>query len=370
MNKKDLDKKNIVNKRAAVKKSTVKKVSKNDESRLNKTRKANNKKDLKQENIKKSPKKNISKKELPKKDLPKKESQKKELKQLKKNIVKNDMKVKEKSFKNQEINRNNESRNIEKKINIKKIESPEDIKKKKKKIKVIVMFFVIGILICLIYLLLTSKTFELNKYSIEGTQKYTKDDILKDLNLKENQNIFIQYFSFMLKKDNTNLPYIEKMKISVKLPDQIVIKVEERIPKYLAYDKDLNRYFKLTEDGYILEETTLDKRKDETMMYGVSFDKEVKLDKKINEIDLIKLELYKKIMLEYNKSDIKSKITKVDFENSLTTITLDDKINVVLPNDTNLKYNINFLKTIKKQIGDDAVGKIDMTKNNPVFSSF
>lgn len=363
MDKKGLDKKNIVNKRAAVKNQAVKKSPKKslkkDDSKQIKTRKMNNLKVVKKENTKKIPEKRSQNKEL----------EKKALNQVKKSIAKNDIKSKEKIMRNQET-KNKETKNIEKNIKIKKLESPEDIKNKNKKIKVIITFFIIGILICLVYLLLTYKTFEIKKYNIEGTQKYKKEDILKDLNLKENQNIFRQYFSLMLKKDNTNLPYVDKMKIGIKLPDQIIIKVEERVPKYLAYDKDLNRYFKLTEDGYILEEITLDKRKDEIMMYGISFDKEVKLDKKINEIDLIKLELYKKIMLEYSKSDIKSKITKVDFENSLTTITLDDKINVVLPNDTNLKYNINFLKTIKKQIGDDAVGKIDMTKNNPVFSSF
>ena len=66
---------------------------------------------------------------------------------------------------------------------------------------------------------------------------------------------------------------------------------------------------------------------------------------------------------------INGNITKVDFENSLTTITLNDKLNVIFPNDTNLKYKMDFLNSILKKNGD-LQGVIDMTKNDPVFSIF
>ena len=139
----------------------------------------------------------------------------------------------------------------------------------------------------------------------------------------------------------------------------------------MVYDKDNNKYYKLSEDGYILEESNIDKRDNkELLLYGIIFNNQVVLGEKINELDLVKIKLYKKIEVEYIKSGINSVITKVNFENSLTTITLDDKLNVVLPNDTNLKYNINFLKPIIEKLGKDSAGVIDMTKTNPTFSGF
>ena len=74
--------------------------------------------------------------------------------------------------------------------------------------------------------------------------------------------------------------------------------------------------------------------------------------------------------VEFKKDEISGKITKVSFENSLTTITINDKLNIIFPNDTDLEYKMVFLKTILKSIAEDSVGVIDMTKTRPTYSSF
>ena len=73
---------------------------------------------------------------------------------------------------------------------------------------------------------------------------------------------------------------------------------------------------------------------------------------------------------KFKKDEISGKITKVSFENSLTTITINDKLNIIFPNDTDLEYKMVFLKTILKSIAEDSVGVIDMTKTRPTYSSF
>lgn len=94
------------------------------------------------------------------------------------------------------------------------------------------------------------------------------------------------------------------------------------------------------------------------------------LGKKINDIDLTKIQIYKKIEKEFNENKINGNITKVSFENSLTTITINDKLNIIFPNDTDLEYKMVFLKTILQSIPEDSVGVIDMTKTRPTYSSF
>lgn len=243
-------------------------------------------------------------------------------------------------------------------------------KKKRKATKIIFIFFIIGILISGIYLLLTLENFNLVKVNLNETSKYSKQDIVNKAGIEVGKNIFIEYFKSD-KKAVTTLPYVESIKLRLKLPNEININVVERTSKYFAYDKDSGKFFSLSEDGYILEEVDINKKtNDEILITGITFDNDVMLGKKINDIDLSKIDIYKKIEKEFKKDNISGNITKVSFENSLTTITINDKLNIIFPNDTDLEYKMVFLKTILQSIAEDSVGVIDMTKTRPTYSSF
>lgn len=243
-------------------------------------------------------------------------------------------------------------------------------KKKRKATKIIFIFFIIGILISGIYLLLTLENFNLVKVNLNETSKYSKQDIVNKAGIEVGKNIFIEYFKSD-KKAVTTLPYVESIKLRLKLPNEININVVERTSKYFAYDKDSGKFFSLSEDGYILEEVDINKKtNDEILITGITFDNDVMLGKKINDIDLSKIDIYKKIEKEFKKDNISGNITKVSFENSLTTITINDKLNIIFPNDTDLEYKMVFLKTILQSIAEYSVGVIDMTKTRPTYSSF
>lgn len=243
-------------------------------------------------------------------------------------------------------------------------------KKKRKVARIIFSFVIFGAMIAGVYLLLTLKAFNLENVELNETMKYSKEDIVNKAGIEVGKNIFIEYFKSD-KKAVTTLPYVESIKLKLKLPNGIKIDVVERTSKYFAYDKDNNKFFSLSDDGYILEEVDINNKKnDEILLTGVTFDDEVMLGKKINDTDLSKIEIYKKIEKEFKKDEISGKITKVSFENSLTTITINDKLNIIFPNDTDLEYKMVFLKTILQSIAEDSVGVIDMTKTRPTYSSF
>lgn len=273
------------------------------------------------------------------------------------------------------INRENSHKvnNIQKfpvKNNVKneKIKKTKPINKKRR-VFIITSFFVVGTIICLVYLAFNLTTFDVKSISVTGNKKYTSSQIVSKSSYKLNENVFLQYFKY---KDDMikDLPYVSCVTSKIVFPDGISLEIVERESKYVAYDKEKNKFFKLDKDGYILEETTQDKKGDkETLVYNITFDNKVVLGTKINEIDLNKLKIFEKIVEEYNRVKINGNITKVDFENSLTTITLNDKLNVIFPNDTNLKYKMDLLNSILKKNGD-LQGVIDMTKNDPVFSIF
>ncbi len=242
-------------------------------------------------------------------------------------------------------------------------------KKKRRTFKVLICVFCVSLLICGGYLLLNHPVFNIESFDIKGTQKYTVEEIVQKLSLNTGKNMFLQVLNCN-KSKVIELSYIEDIKFSMKLPNKLSIKVTERVPKYFAFDKEKNKYFRLDENGYILEETTIDqKTSEELLIVGINFDNEVVLGDKINEIDMSKINVYLDIKEELQKSKINRNITKVNFENSLTTLTLNDKLNVIFPNKDELSYKIAFLNEILKSIGEDATGELDLTQTNPTYSS-
>lgn len=251
--------------------------------------------------------------------------------------------------------------------------SKEEIKRKpiskKKRRRLLYTFLTLGMVLAICYLTLNLSTFDLKSINVNGNLKYTNGEIISNSKFKINENIFIQYFKYKNLPLN-DLPYVESTNVDLVFPNEININVVERKAIYVAFDKEKNKYFKLDKLGYILEETAKEKREEnEILVYGITFNNKVILGEKINEIDYDKLKVFEKIAEEYKKSEIGDNITKVNFENSLTTITLNDKLNVMLPNDTNLKYNLDLLKSILKKNGD-LQGVIDMTKTDPIFSIY
>lgn len=247
------------------------------------------------------------------------------------------------------------------------------IKKKKKGKKafiIILIFLIIGVLASGCYLLFTSSTFDVSEVELNGTERYTKEEIMSSLDISLGKNIFIEFFSY--NKENINkFPYLSDINLNIKLPNKIQLNVSERTSKYLAYDKEKNKFFKIDGEGYILEEGKIEEKTEyEMLVYGITFADEIIFGEKINGIDYSKILTYLNVKKEYDKSGIGMTITKVSFENSLTTLTLDDKLIVKFPNEIELEYKMNFLKGIIEKLPAESVGVIDMTKDKPIFSSF
>ena len=274
----------------------------------------------------------------------------------KKNSIKDNSKNKQDSF------------NYDKKRHESKLSTPKQ--KNKNSFSIVVTFFLVALLIAIVITVFFHPVFNLKDVEIVGTNRYTSDQVVSSSNLKLNENIFVQ----VLKNGNidlSKLPYIKSYKYEYKLPDKIVVSVIERTPLYIAYNKDVNKYYLIDGEGYILEESKPEKTSEEQVfVYGIVFSEDFDVGDKINDIDKSKLDMFLNIKNELKNVIASASITKVSFENALTIITLNDKLNVVFSDDKNLKYVIAFLSEIINNVGIDSIGTIDMTKKNPTFSAY
>lgn len=250
-------------------------------------------------------------------------------------------------------------------------ESSGNDKLKKNSIKTAIVLkitFFIAIILIFIYLLFNLEIFNLVRIEVKGNTKYTDQQIMQNSSLKIGENVFKQLFRS--DSNNVNLSYIAKSRLHYSMPNVIIIDVEERYPMYMALDSNTGNYYKIDNEGYLLEQCELESKRDELLVEGFTFGDNAKVGEKINEVYIEKLEIYNSIKKEFENFKIEGNITKVNFSNSLTIVTLDDKLNIEFANDSNLSYKVSFLKGIMQKNQNNMEGTIDMSVDNAVYSEY
>ncbi|MBR1883416.1 MAG: FtsQ-type POTRA domain-containing protein [Clostridia bacterium] len=260
---------------------------------------------------------------------------------------------------------------------VKKIIDEESRKKKKsrkkkmnKKLKKFIIFLVVFfiLVITLVTLSLTLPLFKLESVFMVNTDEYSADEIAKCISLDLNENIFIAMFRARKENLASSFPLIDDLKYRYSFPNKLGFEVIERTKRYYVYNKEDNSYYTLSVTGYILD-TLKDTGnwKDEILVSGITFENNIVIGTKINEVDLKKLNNFE-VFYDALVSNIdECKITRVTFENIYMKIYVNSSVEIIFrAYDDVEKYNFSLIKLILKDVQNQK-GIIDMTKENPTF---
>ena len=264
------------------------------------------------------------------------------------------------------------SKEIEKK-STKEVKKKTLGKHKKKVLRVLVyivlIVFVLSLLFLIgygIYYFGTSSKYNITKVEFKNNTVYDTQTLLDTAAVPIGENLYKVSKKYIV-SNLDKLPYIESVEVKRKRPDAIQITVKEYTSSYLAYNIETDKYIRLTDTGIMLAEVEgEEKQEQELIVFGISFDDNIKLKNVIAQTEIEKLNFFEKVNKIYLTSQIEKNITSIEFKEKNIILTLDYDVNVIL-NDENLDYNINFLKSIFEKIEGKA-GTIDMTKSNPVFT--
>lgn len=267
------------------------------------------------------------------------------------------------------MRRNNNNKEDTKVKKIKKTKG----KHKKKMLRVLVYIVLVTFMLSLffligfgIYYFRTSPKYKITNINFKGNSRYTKEELYEKTESVLGDNLF------KISKKNienylSEFPYIESIKINKKIPDTLNIIITEFTSKYFAYNIENDMYYRLNKDGIILEQAKGEEKEDsELLVFGISFDDEVKLKEKIAHTEIQKIQKFEEIYEIYLMKNIDKKITNIEFKNENVILTLDFEINVIMNNE-DIEYNIAFLKSILENLTNNS-GTIDMTKPNPVYT--
>ena len=256
---------------------------------------------------------------------------------------------------------------------IEKVKKKTKGKHKKKILRVLVYIVLVLFMLSLLFLVgygiyhfSTSSKYNIKTVQFKNNKIYDTEILTQTANIPIGENLYKvskKYIYTNLDK----LPYIKDISLKRKRPSTLEISVKEYSSSYLAYNIETDEYIRLTSDGIMLEKAKGEQKQEtELLVFGISFDDNIKFKNKIADTELKKLELYEKVNKIYLKSEIGKAITNIEFKDKNIIITLDHDINVIL-DDSDLDYDMNFLKSILQEIQGKA-GTIDMTKENAIFT--
>lgn len=242
------------------------------------------------------------------------------------------------------------------------------ISRVEKKMKRRRMFFRILLLIFLIFIMfglaLNTDIFIIDNIKVLGNNKISKDVIIGASSINIGENIF-KINKSTSKKAIENLPYIKEAKIKRMFPKKIIIEIVER--KETLQIKEISSYVFIDIEGYILD---IVDNQNESLPFLIGFNIE---NKKAGDNVFSEIELEQKIefILEGESIKILHKMKEIDMEdNKNINILLNDGITVAFGTLDDVKYKLNLLSEILKDIEKKQISckMILMNKgDNPII---
>ena len=259
------------------------------------------------------------------------------------NTKNNKSKKKKKSKPKTNNNKNKNNTKKKDKLNVKK-----DTKKKKKNkilsfcIKLIIILILFGV--ALTYLI-TSPIFNISKIEIIGNSKITADTYISLSGITIGNNIYDLSKRKIIENIKEN-PYVDTVEVKRKLPSVVEITVTERTASYML--GILNSYAYINNQGYILEIN--EEQINAPVITGYfTNEEEIVIGNRLNEEDLVKLEMVLKIMDTIYVNGITEIVNEINVsdQNNYTLIFSEEGKTVYLGNGSNLTDRIGvYLKAI------------------------
>ena len=263
--------------------------------------------------------------------------------------TKNNKSKKKKKSKSKTNNNKGKSTTKKKdKLNGKKKDNKKDTKKKKKNkilsfcIKLIIILVLFGV--TLTYLI-TSPLFDISKVEILGSSKITADTYISLSGITIGNNIYDLSKRRIIENIKEN-PYVDTVEVKRKLPSTVEITVTERTASYML--GILNSYAYINNQGYILEINEEQIKAPVITGYSTR-EEEIVPGNRLNEEDLIKLEMVIKIMDTISVNGITEIVNEINIadKNNYTLIFSEEGKTVFLGDGSNLTDRIGvYLKAI------------------------
>ena len=235
-------------------------------------------------------------------------------------------------------------------------------KKKKRTDRVIIALVFVFMLSLGTIAFLKSNIFNLSKVEIIGNKNLKENEVVDLESLMTNKNIFTYNFKKIKTKIVEN-PYVEDAQVKIKLPNKIIIDVDEvDVVALLSNGKD---YCYIDNEGNLIKKIDNIEENSDKIIFSTEYS--IENGQAIN----FKSEKDKKAILNListlRKEHLEKEIVRVEYTND-SKFNIESKIGAkfLLINDDDLNYNIARASKILLDLQNKNInsGVVDLTYNN------
>lgn len=125
------------------------------------------------------------------------------------------------------------------------------------------------VIVVVALLFVMSLFFKVEEVSVSGVSKYTEWDIREASGIQEGDNLLTLSKASICSRIYKRLPYVKTVRIARKLPDTVLIEIEELDVTY-AVETEGEKWWLIRSDGVALEAIEPEKAETHTCIYGVT----------------------------------------------------------------------------------------------------
>ena len=129
------------------------------------------------------------------------------------------------------------------------------------------MITILGLVLALV--LGMSVFFKVENVAVVGAQSYSPEAIRDQAGIKKGENLLTLGRTKASGKIIANLPYVKSARIGIKLPDTVIIEIEEAAVFYSIQDQD-GVWWLINSDGKVVEQTNAQTARNYTKVLGVT----------------------------------------------------------------------------------------------------
>ncbi len=243
---------------------------------------------------------------------------------------------------------------------VKKRRAARQKKARRRRLKIAFIFFLIIALVTLAIMCFTV-FFPIKRINVSGSEIYSKSEIIKASRLSTDDNLFVVSEEEIEGNIRKKLPYIDNVKLKRVLPDAVILTVTDA--KEYAYYQSGEKYFVLSNSGYILKEQT---EVPENVFQIVTGGIEGKVSNRAKYKNSAEQELVNTLVSTLEQKEIN--IDKIDVSNILEiTLEVEGRFTVTLGTSEHLQEKIAHLSGMIDSIPDRS-GKINLSMWTPTNS--
>lgn len=232
---------------------------------------------------------------------------------------------------------------------------------KKRKLKNIgVAASIISIILVIGIVLSLTVFFRSEQFTVEGADHYSAQDVIDASGMKLGENLFLCDKSAGEQRIESSLPYIEEAKISIKIPNTMVITVTESKPAFIF--KNGSEYIIVSSQGKVMEKVQGSAEKyDAPTVIGCTV-KSAELGQEISFKESGILSILKAVAEGIDENEF-SGIKEIDITNTARVcLNYSNRIKIILGIPEDIGYKLKTAKIIiSDKLSETDAGELDVS---------